>query len=62
MIFVLVALAVFRCERIRCDEARVADAFWARGVPIESVARAARLGPMDPVSRVAWWRVDDLLL
>jgi len=41
----------FPLERIRCDEARVADAFPSvRSVPIESVARAARVSPMGPVS------------
>jgi len=36
----LLALAVFRRQRIHSDEARAADAL-GRGVPIESVARAA---------------------
>ena len=40
----------FPLERIRCDAARVADALsTVRCVPIESVARAARVGPMGPV-------------
>jgi len=52
----------FPLERIRCDEARLADAFRSvRSVPIESVARAARVSPMGPVPRPCR-RVDDLLL
>jgi hypothetical protein len=38
----------FPLKRIRCDEARVADV-CRQGVPIESVARAARVDPMGPV-------------
>jgi hypothetical protein len=57
----LCALAVFRCERIRCDEARVADVYWP-----ERSNRIRRLAATGTAFRhdacLARRRVDGLLL
>jgi hypothetical protein len=51
----LVAPAVFRSQRIRCDEARVADAFWARAFQSNpSLAFSAYMAALRPCVRLAW--------